>query len=70
MWCNNNIGYLLWLAKHVGRRDMWIVGINAFDDGMVRLRGLSHIVLDHASELTPEQRREFNALISRRAAAS
>lgn len=65
VWCNNHLGYVRDLARHLDRGDLEIVGLDALDvSSRLMGRNLSGIVLDHAAleKLSPRQQKTVNLL--------
>ena len=64
IWCNCHIDYPKKLAKELGRDDLVIIGLDSLNDnGYFAGRYFTHVAIDHAAALTPEQIETFKVWV-------
>lgn len=62
VWCNNYIGYVRHLAKHLGREDLKLEKLSQFNKSRFAGKYPIDVVIDHAARLSTEQRQLLNVI--------
>lgn len=65
VWCNARLGYPKSLAAYLGRDDLYIVSPTFLDIERIRGRRFSGFVIDHALDMTQDQREALEYALTR-----